>query len=298
MRCHKCQNEIPLDLRSASVPVACPGCGALLPVVPKSAERDPQEILARWSENHWLDNYGPLVGKKTPPVSVPLASASPERGQNEPGSTGVVSPAPPAASAEEKPSLPMADEEFFDVDFDPNEIGEMLEYESGGEYGTGRRSGTQIRLDGAHGPAGHHLPAIPVPSSKGANWLLTAGQVLAYFGVGALTVGTVMVLAGYYGNNAEWMPTGWLTASAGQMLLFLGVITLVSGGMEQATQEIVQRVDRLGERIIRMEQRHQGPGRPNFSKQKTGKESAGATIQRLQRRVVELEQHLRQGRGG
>ena len=182
------------------------------------------------------------------------------------------------------------------MDFDPHEIDEMLDPNSEGEYGRPNRAGYQLRIDAAHGVAGNHFPNTVQSESKGTSWLITAGQVLAYFGVGSLTVGTVMVLAGYYGNNTEWLPTGWLTASAGQMLLFLGVITLVSGGMEQATQEIVQRVDRLGERIVRMEQRHQGPNRPNFSKQKSAKESAGTTIQRLQRRVIELEQHLRQSR--
>ncbi len=292
MRCHKCQYEVPVDQRSASEPVACPGCGALLPVVSKSAERDPQEILARWSDNHWLDNYGPLINKK-PGTSVSSESA-PVAAQP------TVSPPPPSGvtptpNIDTQPNLEMSDDDFFDVEFDPNEIGEMFDNPANNFQ---KRSGIQLRVDSAHGPAGHHLPENPVSASKGGSWLLTAGQLLAYFGVGTLTIGTVMVLVGYYGNNTEWLPTGWLTASAGQMLLFLGVITLVSGGMEQATQEIVQKVDRLGDRIVRMEQRHNGPARPNFSKQKTGRETASATIQKLQRRVIELEQHIRQSRNG
>ncbi len=37
------------------------------------------------------------------------------------------------------------------------------------------------------------------------------------------------------------------------MLLFLGVVTLVSGGMQQTTQEVSQRVEFIGERILRIE---------------------------------------------
>jgi len=38
------------------------------------------------------------------------------------------------------------------------------------------------------------------------------------------------------------------------MLLFLGVITLVSAGMEQTTSSVSRRIDRLGKRIFLFEQ--------------------------------------------
>lgn len=79
------------------------------------------------------------------------------------------------------------------------------------------------------------------------------GQLLAYAGVGVLTVGTAMVLWGYFGGPERYTPTGWLMATAGQMLLFLGVVTLVSGGMEQTTHEVSRRIERLGDQIIRIE---------------------------------------------
>ncbi len=79
------------------------------------------------------------------------------------------------------------------------------------------------------------------------------GQLLAYGGVGLLTVGTVFVLWGYFGGRASYAPTGWLMATAGQMLLFLGVVTLISGGMEQTTHEVAQRIEHLGDQLIRME---------------------------------------------
>ena len=81
------------------------------------------------------------------------------------------------------------------------------------------------------------------------------GQMLAYGGVLALTIGAAMLLMGYFGS-AEWQeytPTGWLVTITGQMLLFLGVITLVSGGLEQTSQEVAKRIDYLGDRMIRIE---------------------------------------------
>jgi hypothetical protein len=80
------------------------------------------------------------------------------------------------------------------------------------------------------------------------------GQMLAYSGVLGLTIGTAMVVWGYFGGPDNFAPTGWLITTAGQMLLFLGVVTLVSGGMEQTTDEVVRRIDHLGDKLIRIEQ--------------------------------------------
>jgi sulfite exporter TauE/SafE len=89
---------------------------------------------------------------------------------------------------------------------------------------------------------------------KKTNWTLVVGQLVAYAGVALLTVGTTLIVWSYFGGPANYAPTGWLTTTAGQMLLFLGVVTLVSGGMEQTSEEVRTRIERLGERIIRIEQ--------------------------------------------
>lgn len=91
-------------------------------------------------------------------------------------------------------------------------------------------------------------------ADKSSKWVSLVGQIFAYVGVGGLTVGTSLVLMGYFGGPASYITTGWLVATAGQMLLFLGVVTLVSGGMEQTTQEVARRIDTIGERLVRIEQ--------------------------------------------
>ncbi len=80
------------------------------------------------------------------------------------------------------------------------------------------------------------------------------GQLMAYTGVGVLTVGTVLVLWGYFGMVEQFASTGWLLSTAGQMLLLLGIVTLVSGGMQQTTHEVTERIEYLGGRMIRIEQ--------------------------------------------
>jgi len=107
----------------------------------------------------------------------------------------------------------------------------------------------------AHAPTPPHFLAAPVSmADKSSKWVTLVGQIFAYLGVGCLTVGTSLVLMGYFGGPASYVTTGWLVTTAGQMLLFLGVITLVSGGMEQTTQEVARRIDTLGERLVRIEQ--------------------------------------------
>ena len=80
------------------------------------------------------------------------------------------------------------------------------------------------------------------------------GQVLAYAGVGLITGGTTLVIWASFGKSPQYAPTGWLICTVGQMLLFMGVTTLISGGMQQTSHEVTRRVEYLGDRFLRFEQ--------------------------------------------
>jgi hypothetical protein len=62
-----------------------------------------------------------------------------------------------------------------------------------------------------------------------------------------------LVLWGYFGGPISYAPTGWLITTLGQMFLFLGIVTLISSGMEQASSELTARIDQLGQRLMRVE---------------------------------------------
>jgi len=83
-------------------------------------------------------------------------------------------------------------------------------------------------------------------------WSTFIGQVCAYGGVALLTCGSVLVVSSYYGGPPHYLPTGLLTAAVGQMILFLGVITLISSGMEQTVHEVSWRIDHLADEIFEM----------------------------------------------
>ncbi len=77
--------------------------------------------------------------------------------------------------------------------------------------------------------------------------------MFAYLGVLTLFVGSVLVLLGHFGNLASYSPTGWIIATAGQMLLFLGVVTLVAAGLEQIQEGWRRSHADLADRFARLE---------------------------------------------
>jgi hypothetical protein len=234
--CTACGSELP-RLASAPVAAATPTAGGAKKTLP-----DPRELLARWAREDALGSLD-LV----PPAAHDSRSESRAHLRFDPSHARVSPqdsvvhrlarpeshPAPIAAAT--GPEMPAHDV----VIHPPHAV---------------------------HPP--HFLPnpvpQLASPADKSSKWVTLVGQICAYVGVGGLTVGTVLVLMGYFGGPAHYATTGWLVTTAGQMLLFLGVITLVSGGMEQTTQEVARRIDTLGERLGRIEEvaRSGHPGEP------------------------------------
>lgn len=97
----------------------------------------------------------------------------------------------------------------------------------------------------------------PCSPTSAQGWVAAAGQMAAYGGVLVLTAGTAMVISAHYSGNLSNAATGWLTASVGQMLLFLGVITVVSQGIEQTRRELQTKLTKLERRLKRLASREQ-----------------------------------------
>jgi hypothetical protein len=98
--------------------------------------------------------------------------------------------------------------------------------------------------------------AILDDGPRRTNWFQLAGHLLAYAGALVLTIGMALVLVGCFGgpHKVHFTPTGWLIATFGQLLLVSGVITLLSSGMERSSREVSQKLEELGERLLRFEQ--------------------------------------------
>ena len=133
----------------------------------------------------------------------------------------------------------------------------------------GPSAGTRLRFDSAS--TTQQAPVISRPNEsmyaggqrsaglefqgpRRTNVTSLIGQTLSYLGVLGLTIGTSMVILGHFGGYADYTPTGWLVTTVAQMLLFLGVINLVSGGIEQNNEDVSRRISALGEQLLRIEQ--------------------------------------------
>ena len=249
MWCTKCQADVAAEMAPDNRRLLCASCGSQVRTVPHLATeektRQARELLDRWSKNRWSEPA------EDPAVLSPADDAPALRQGNEPEHRSTAAGIQPIST--------------FRVDEPHPDRGVVKEAAASPAPRESARP-LQPRTHHPHAisappphfpaepPAENFSDSAPVSSSSSrlqAFW----GQMLAYAGVLALTVGAVFVILGYFGGP-EWQsytPTGWLLTTTGQMLLFLGVVTLVSGGMEQTTEEVARRIDRLGQRIIRIE---------------------------------------------
>ena len=255
MWCAKCQADVAAIASADNQRARCSTCGTELLVAPGAEPngpiaRDPQELLARWAHEDASDPLHSL-----PPLSAERDDHSAthrRRSQGKPAQrrfdgqhplqpvATLANSAVVANRVDAPPPVPPAPPVVASNFSDP--------------------SGREAIVHSSHAVAGNpHVEAAALlsrrkKSDRGSRWVTLVGQLAAYLGVGTLTVGASMVLMAYFGGPENYAPTGWLVTTAGQMLLFLGVVTLVSGGMEQTTQEVTDRIDNLGAHILRMEE--------------------------------------------
>ena len=269
MWCPNCQADVAAEVSAESQRVLCATCSTEIqsgtPVRTGAKTEAARELLRRWANDDLFDPFGPLPGVATKSAEAsPETSAAPMvKGPHVDQPELEANPDPAGSrpiyrfeTAHSEQNAPLAakvantDSESRAEESGPNPVASVVRHVHG------------PHVSAAQAP---HITAIPDAASedvraavqedhaRSSNWSSFWGQILAYIGVGGLTVGTSMVLWGYYGGPADYAPTGWLVVTVGQMLLFLGVVTLVSGGLEQTTEEVAQRIDRLGARLIRIE---------------------------------------------
>ncbi len=256
MLCARCRTE--LGVAAGAIPQI-----STAPVTAE-AERDARELLARWSANNLLDSpssvasAGSFAKSKT---STGLTGSNSDLRFDLPRSS-VPSPSDPFLAAMNESSnsalvLPLNGRDEFST---PPRLGENGSASRAAEstVPAGQMQHQQPqdpRTAEPHSGLTHdYVPhdALPHPPRPRSTWSAVAGQLCAYSGVALLTCGTVLAMWSYFGGPPQYLPTGWLTAAIGQMLLFLGVVTLISSGMEQTISEVAWRIDYLAEEVHHM----------------------------------------------
>ncbi len=251
MWCTSCQSDVAAEVSSDSTRIHCAICGndmgstAAARISDKTKEA--RELLARWSNRDILDPYGPLTKAESRVQAASSLFASTEQKPPENSKPPVAEPPQvkevPVAAPKSEPAFAQDDSSSWTDETSETEAYNTEEVEEEYEPVTPRLH-SDFR----------DIQSLIEEEDQKPNWLGLVGQLMAYGGVAVLTIGTTLVLWGYYGGPANYASTGWLISTAGQMLLFLGVITLVSAGMEQTSNSVTRRIDRLGQRIFLFEQ--------------------------------------------
>jgi hypothetical protein len=272
MWCPNCKADVAAEVGADNRRVRCATCGceitASAAFTGLAKTREARDLLERWASERRVDPPSRSERSVQRPGAVAEGTAiggvSLEAEAPAPSHSRTERSLPPSAAVQAEPTRPVPSRPYR---IDPSQP-------LGGPAGQPQR--TVHRQRSAHLHWEHENantpPHFDVQGSlvgterRKTNWTSVVGQLVAYAGVALLTVGTTLIIWSYFGGPANYAPTGWLTTTAGQMLLFLGVVTLVSGGMEQTSEEVRTRIERLGERIIRIEQiaREQSLRGPNL----------------------------------
>ncbi|VAX36033.1 hypothetical protein MNBD_PLANCTO02-2440 [hydrothermal vent metagenome] len=315
MWCANCHADVAAEISEDQQRVHCATCqtdiGSADSLRASSKTKEARELLERWANSEMIDPYGP-VKQPAPKVSegtMPLASEfKPSEIAAQPLSQNIIPPVvdvPPLIKPQATKPQPTKHQPKFRLDGAHSLGNESESYlasppekvTQSKAATTYDRGGERMFLHQGHrsAPPAPHFDAqqmLQQPEGKitvktGAMTLF--GQWMAYFGVLILTGGAAMVISGYFGGPEHFTSTGWLVSTFGQMLLFLGVVTLVSGGMEQTTDEVKRQVELLGNRIIHFEQASQ----EIMQREANGKtESAAALRQRIQQELEEINRQL------
>jgi hypothetical protein len=220
MWCPTCQADVAAELSADHRRLCCARCRtelALSATEPSrgatrigDAERSARDLLARWSAETFI---APPPTPDAIPLPTPLAADG----------ASIESTQKPERAAEADDSAMTPTVAFAPVD---------------------RRRTRRIKRDRLRGSASDFTdPPRSMP------WMATVGQLVAYAGVGGLTCGAVLVLWSHFGGPAHYAPTGWLLTTIGQMLLFLGVVTLVAGSLERITADFDRRWKQMSEQL-------------------------------------------------
>ena len=274
MWCSSCRADVAAELSTDNRRMLCARCqselGMTATMTPSvsspprtvETERDARELLARWSTQNLLETNPSLTPNAAPKMGAGRDGKF-ERSQvrfDAPSSTPPAASEPFFAALKDSPIAAVSGSSDKPLDRDA--------YESSATKQTTKHREVS-RVDPAHqvttqSPSAEEVQgsiqdqdrivrdALQKQLNRRFGWSTFAGQLFAYGGVGALTCGTVLVMWSYFGGPPSYLPTGLLTAAVGQMLLFLGVVTLISSGMEQTVHEVSWRIDHLAQEIYHM----------------------------------------------
>ncbi|MEE3283233.1 MAG: hypothetical protein VX311_01535 [Planctomycetota bacterium] len=280
MWCATCQATVgqPTDNEAT----ACPRCGTAL-TVPPSATDQARDLLQHWAKDNPLEmptpatptNPEPVVeSSKQPKRHFRVDAAHPQhqsKQQDKPKTEKpakaitppVTKPAPqqPLANQPVAPKPPHTKSPAVQKDSLSDVASTLANFSIDAQPAAPPTApepevAVSSTTDTVPDETAENQPSIPTGGTTSAVTHSTSlwGQILAYIGVLGLTAGGALIVWNGFGHAPLNTPTSWLIATGGQMLLFLGIVTLVSSGLEQTNEDVNRQVRLLGEQLQRIEQ--------------------------------------------
>jgi len=286
MWCATCQALAGPD--SDSKPSACPRCGNALvdPPQANTASEQARQLLQSWNNDNPLDLPTPTPATPHKPKQ-PLDSSNPHYrvdsahskhkkqtgGQPTPQDKKTDQPTPTQTKTKRSRPNPTADSNSTPP-MDPlTQIAATVANFSDDPQHPVKPPATPTEPP-PHDPHTDSEPAAvsdptgtpeataAIPAGVTTNALTHStslwGQLLAYVGVLGLTAGGSLIIWNGFGHAPLNTPTAWLIATGGQMLLLLGIVTLVSSGLEQTHEDVNRQIRVLGEQLLRFKQDQAG----------------------------------------
>lgn len=100
-----------------------------------------------------------------------------------------------------------------------------------------------------------HAATLTKAAAAGRGGLII-GQTLSFLGVAVLACGTAVLLSGSQWPGIDTLHVGWMTMTAGQTLLFLGVVTLVAAGLERTEAILRAELSATRDDLARLTEMH------------------------------------------
>ena len=266
MWCSSCRADVAAELSTDNRRMLCTRCQSELGVAASATpltsttprtvetERDARELLARWSTQNLLDQPGSVGSIPKPGIGQGIKVEKTHLRIDPPRLTNPPSPSVAfKESAAESLANPVVRQE--NQDSPSTKQAPPVQNSKPSEPAASIHSTnpvTQTERDSISEQDRIVREALQKQLNRRFGLSTFGGQLFAYGGVATLTCGTVLITWSYFGGPPSYLPTGLLTAAVGQMLLFLGVVTLISSGMEQTVHEVSWRIDHLAEEIYHL----------------------------------------------
>lgn len=287
MYCSCCKSDVAAKLDQDDRTLLCTHCGTEIQANGRvnslnDATRDAQSLLQRWADPQIFDAPSEEIAQvKTDPTvdnsidDLPIVELAEIQTEVKKTETPIVEELPETAQhfeevlleTSEIPEQPI-NQESKSTETKIHHVIDEPEFEVRKSYVVERSDMQILNRPILTSTAFEVQQSINDRHSSKFNWRRFIGQSLAYLGTGILSVGGAAIVWSFYDGPEHIVPAGWIMVFAGQLMLFLGLVTLITSGVKELRSDVVNRVDFIRSLLSRLDPPAQLPEKPQYQARK------------------------------